>query len=209
MPVTWAKNSIFTHTVTKENKNPAHCRCAGMQNLHANGAFIRPARKAIYFSLSILKEGYTMGTLSEILSRAKQRAKEQGLPYAGCLTPAEAHQALQLTPAAKLVDVRSRPELDLVGKIPGAVHIEWSFYPDWKPNPDFTSQLEKQVDREGLLMFICRTGGRSNHAATTAAKAGFAECYNVLEGFEGEADPSGQRGKINGWKMAGLPWTHG
>jgi rhodanese-related sulfurtransferase len=151
-----------------------------------------------------------MATLSEILLIAKQRGKEKGLPYAGCLTPSEAYQALQLTPAAKLVDVRSRPELDLVGKIPGALHIEWSFYPDWKPNPDFSAQLATQVDKESLVLFICRTGGRSNNAATAAAQAGFSESYNVLEGFEGEADPgTKQRGKINGWKVAGLPWTHG
>lgn len=151
-----------------------------------------------------------MDNLSEILSHAKQRAKEKGLPYAGCLTPSEAYQVLQLASAAKLIDVRSRPELDLVGKIPGAIQIEWSFYPDWKPNTDFTAQLAAQVDKESLLMFICRTGGRSNNAAISAAQSGFAESFNVLEGFEGEADPgTKQRGKINGWKVAGLPWTHG
>ena len=150
-----------------------------------------------------------MAQLSEILARAQQRAREQGLPYAGSLTPAEAHQVWQLAPAAKLVDVRSRAECELVGRIPGTEHIEWAFYPGMKPNPDFLSQLTMQVDREALVMFLCRTGGRSHNAALLAAQNGYAESYNILEGFEGDADPEKkQRGGISGWRAAGLPWTN-
>lgn len=150
-----------------------------------------------------------METLSVILSRAQRRARSKGLTYEGCLTPAEAYQVLQFAPAAKLVDVRSRQELDLVGKIPGALHIEWSFYPDWEPNHDFASQLNMQVDKESLVMFICRSGVRSGNAAAIASQAGYPGSYNVLEGFEGDAEAdTGQRGKINGWKVAGLPWIN-
>lgn len=150
-----------------------------------------------------------MGTLNEILSQAQQRARENSLPYAGALTPSEAQKLREAVTQAQLVDVRSRPELELVGRIPGATHIEWAFYPDMRPNPDFLAQLEHQVDREALVMFICRTGGRSHNAAATATQAGYTNCYNVLEGFEGATDAAtGQRGKINGWKMAGLPWTN-
>lgn len=150
-----------------------------------------------------------MQTLTEILQKAKQRAQEKNLPYAGALTPAEANQVLQLTPNAKLVDVRSKAELELVGRIPQAAHIEWAFYPGWVANADFAAHLEMQVDREALVMFICRTGGRSHHAAALANQHGFSEAYNVLEGFEGESDPqSKQRGSINGWKIANLPWTN-
>jgi rhodanese-related sulfurtransferase len=151
-----------------------------------------------------------MKTLSSILEKAKQRAEENKLPYAGALTPSEAQDVLTLTSAAKLVDVRSRAELELVGRIPAAVAIEWSFYPGWQANPDFATHLEMQVDKESLVMFICRTGGRSHNAAVLANQLGFAEAYNVLEGFEGAAEPeTKQRGKINGWKIAELPWTHG
>lgn len=150
-----------------------------------------------------------MGTLSEILGRAQARAKESGFPYAGSLTPAEAKQVLDLAPSAKLVDVRTRAELDLVGRVPDATHIEWAFYPGMTPNPDFLPQLSMQVDKEALVMFLCRTGGRSHNAAVVAAKAGYAESYNILEGFEGETDHmANQRGNINGWRKAGLPWTN-
>ncbi len=150
-----------------------------------------------------------MESLNRILQNARQRALDKGLAYAGALTPTEAQEVLNLVPSAKLVDVRSRAELELVGRIPQAVHIEWAFYPGWTPNPDFVNHLNMQIDKEALVMFICRTGGRSNNAATVASAEGFTEAYNVLEGFEGEAEPATkQRGAINGWKAAGMPWTH-
>ena len=151
-----------------------------------------------------------METLREILQRAHERALEKKLPYAGALTPKEAYEVLQLTQDAKLIDVRSKAELELVGRIPQAEHIEWAFYPGWTANADFAAHLQMQLDTEALVMFICRTGGRSHHAATLANQHGFSEAYNVLEGFEGESDPeSKQRGTINGWKVAQLPWTNG
>ena len=33
--------------------------------------------------------------------------------------------------------------------------------------------------------------------------------YNILEGFEGDADAQGQRGKKGGWRFHGLPWKQG
>jgi rhodanese-related sulfurtransferase len=151
---------------------------------------------------------FEMETMSKILERAKNRATESSLPYAGALTPQEAHEILQKTPHAKLVDVRSLAELEFVGKVPGAAHIEWAFYPGMVANADFAAQLDMQVDKEALVIFMCRTGGRSHNAAATAAKLGFSEAYNMLEGFEGEANAEKQRTLINGWKHAGLPWSN-
>ncbi len=149
-----------------------------------------------------------METMSKILERAKKRAEEAGLPYAGALTPVEAYELLQLTPHAKMVDVRTTAELELVGKVPEAAHIEWAFYPGMVANPDFATHLDMQIDKEALVIFMCRTGGRSHNAAVTAAKLGFTEAYNMLEGFEGEANAERQRTLINGWKHAGLPWSN-
>jgi rhodanese-related sulfurtransferase len=149
-----------------------------------------------------------VNSLSEILEQAKQVAVANGLPYAGAVTPQQAWEIMQKAPSAKLVDVRSSQELELVGRIPGAIHIEWSYFPDWKPNPDFLAHLKMQVDSESLVMFICRTGGRSHNAAAAAQQAGYAESFNVLQGFEGESNREKQRGKINGWKAAGLPWNN-
>lgn len=147
-----------------------------------------------------------MGKISEILHAAQERAKEMGLPYEGALYPDEAYEILQSAPGSKLVDVRTRAELDWVGHIPGAAHIEWVTYPGMKPNPHFHAQMEQQVDKESLLLFICRSGMRSHHAAAAATKNGFSDCYNVLEGFEGDMDSDNHRNTITGWRIAGLPW---
>ena len=40
-----------------------------------------------------------MGTLSELLTLAHERAETFGLPYQGALTPAETRQVMQLAPA--------------------------------------------------------------------------------------------------------------
>ncbi len=147
-----------------------------------------------------------MGKLTEILTNARSRADELELPYAGAVTPVEAWELSKLAPGAKLVDVRTRAEWDWVGRIPGAIEIEWQSYPGGQPNPDFLAQLRRQVDPESLVMFICRSGVRSHNAASLATEAGYAESYNILEGFEGNLDPNGQRGKVGGWRLAGLPW---
>lgn len=147
-----------------------------------------------------------MGKLSDILALARSRAQDLGLPYAGALTPKEAHEVLQLAPGARLVDVRTHAEWDWVGRIPGAVEIEWASYPGMVRNPNFLAQLKQQVDAEALVMFLCRSGQRSHQAALVAAQSGFAESYNVLEGFEGEKDANGQRNTVGGWRAAGLPW---
>ncbi|MBL8486025.1 MAG: rhodanese-like domain-containing protein [Rhodocyclaceae bacterium] len=147
-----------------------------------------------------------MGRLNELLQLAQARARELQLPYEGALTPREAWELGQLTFRAKLVDVRTRAELDWVGRIPGAVEIEWLRYPGNALNPQFIVELRHAVDAESLLMFICRSGHRSHHAARAATEAGFADCYNVLEGFEGDKDAAGQRNKVGGWRRAGLPW---
>ena len=150
-----------------------------------------------------------MGTITAILERAQQRAKEMDLPYEGALLPAEAFTLLQEAPGVKLVDVRSRAEWDWVGRIPGAIEIEWQTYPGMRTNPDFLTYLESQVDTEALVMFLCRSGGRSHQAAATATEAGYLDCYNILEGFEGDKDATGHRSAKGGWKAAGLPWVQG
>jgi rhodanese-related sulfurtransferase len=110
---------------------------------------------------------------------------------------------------ARLVDVRTRAELDFVGRIPGALLIEWMSYPEGSRNPEFLAQLEAAAGKGVPLMFICRSGNRSHAAAMLAAEAGWSECYNVLEGFEGDRDANRHRNTIGGWKVAGLPWVQG
>lgn len=141
------------------------------------------------------------------MRKAKERGQKLKLPYAGALLPAEAHALMQK--GAKLVDVRTDAELQYVGSIPGSEAIEWNDYPDGKRNPDFLEQLAGAVEKDEPVMFICRSGARSHHAAVAATQAGWREAYNVLEGFEGDKDPDGHRNTVGGWKFARLPWVQG
>ena len=146
-----------------------------------------------------------MENIEEILQKARKRAAENGADYAGALLPAEAYELISQNPQARLIDVRSRAELDFVGHIPGSIEVEWKTYPGMKPNPDFLQQLSHKVSPDALLLFICRSGGRSHDAALAATAAG-RKAYNVLEGFEGDCDSDGHRNSVGGWRKAGLPW---
>ena len=128
-----------------------------------------------------------------------------GLTYAGALLPAEAHALMQA--GAALVDVRTDPERLYVGKVPGSVAVPWQTYPGNRPNPQFVADLEAVVPKDQPVMFLCRSGARSHAAAEAAARAGWRECYNVLEGFEGDKDSAQHRSTLGGWKKAGLPWV--
>lgn len=138
---------------------------------------------------------------------AAQRAREQNLPYAGALTPAEACQLMQA--GVRLIDVRTRAELEWVGRVPGAIPVEWNTWPGGKPNAEFLAQLAEHVEPGEPVMFLCRSGGRSHSAAEAATRAGYRECYNVLEGFEGDKDAQQHRNTVNGWRSRGLPWVQG
>ncbi|WP_189357469.1 rhodanese-like domain-containing protein [Undibacterium squillarum] len=148
----------------------------------------------------------------EILSHASARATEQQLPYAGAVTPEEAWNLLQQDPSVILIDVRTQAERDWIGKVsvPEQQHgaVQWSLYPGGTPNPAFLSQLKETVpDKQRCIVFLCRSGVRSRHAAKAATEAGYTQCFDILEGFEGDKDTAGHRKTVGGWCFRQLPWT--
>ena len=145
-----------------------------------------------------------MADPGELEKVAAERAKRLGVSYAGALLPAEALALMKA--GARLVDVRTKAEIHYVGRIPGALEVEWQTYPGGKPNPGFLEELADLVDKDEPTMFICRSGARSHGAAEAAMRAGWKETYNVLEGFEGDKDAEGHRNAVNGWRFARLPW---
>jgi rhodanese-related sulfurtransferase len=145
-----------------------------------------------------------MSDAGRIKQAAADRGKKMGLNYAGALLPAEAHALMKA--GAKLVDVRTEPELAYVGSVPGSIAIEWQVYPG-RPNPGFLGELAGAVPKDQPVMFLCRSGVRSHAAADAATRAGWTEAYNVLEGFEGDKDAEQHRNSVGGWRKAGLPWT--
>lgn len=143
---------------------------------------------------------------AEALERAAQRAAEEHLSYRGALTPTETWTLLQSDPRAKLVDIRSRAELALVGRIPGAIEIEIKRFPAWIDNDDFLPTVRERLSPDDLILLICRSGKRSHKAAEWLTREGFPNCFNVLEGIEGDRNEQSQR-VVNGWKVRGLPWS--
>jgi rhodanese-related sulfurtransferase len=141
----------------------------------------------------------------DIREAAAERARQMGLRYAGAVLPAEAHRLMQS--GVRLVDVRTKPELAYVGRIPGAVELEWQTWPGSRPNPEFIAELAAVAPKDEPVMFICRSGARSHAAAEAALQAGWRETYNVLEGFEGDKDAEQHRNSVGGWRKAGLPWV--
>ncbi|MEL6264445.1 MAG: rhodanese-like domain-containing protein [Pseudomonadota bacterium] len=142
------------------------------------------------------------------------------------LTPGEAYSLMVEHPAARMVDVRTLAEWTYVG-FPdlgpldrSLWRIELFSFPGNRPNHDFVAQLGQQMAADGgvpdQLLFICRSGARSMTAAMMVAEEARtgslpgggspSRLINVAEGFEGDLDPRGHRGSVNGWKVHGLPW---
>jgi rhodanese-related sulfurtransferase len=132
--------------------------------------------------------------------------------YKGDVLPQAAHARLQENDNAYLIDVRTDAEWAFVGvpAVDRLVRIPWQFFPTMERNAGFVEQVERAgVPRNGEVYLICRSGARSAAAASALTQAGFADCYNVAEGFEGDKDAAGHRGTVGGWKHAGLPWAQG
>jgi rhodanese-related sulfurtransferase len=120
--------------------------------------------------------------------------------------PNEAFVFLNANPQAVFVDCRSEMEFFFVGHAVGAQHVAWNDGPDWDINPHFVGQVKKIASMHRPVVLICRSGHRSLDAGLALEKAGFAEIYNVADGFEGPLDEKRQRGSISGWRHDGLPW---
>ena len=140
--------------------------------------------------------------------------------YAGDMAPQQAWDVLAHEPGAALVDVRSRPEwsfvgvadLSALGKRP--ILIAWQH---WTPGPQSAAMVPNAAFAEELaaalpakdqaVFFICRSGARSRAAAIAMTALGYSRAYNLAGGFEGAHDGARHRGRVDGWKAAGLPWT--
>ena len=129
-----------------------------------------------------------------IFERAAARAEQQGLAYAGAVTPEEAHE-LHQSGTATIVDVRTRAEYEQVGRVERTELFEWRRDGEHQPDPRFAERMLGHFRRDEALLLICRSGVRSHYAAEILTQAGFTRVYNVLDGFEA------------GWRPAGLPWV--
>ena len=127
--------------------------------------------------------------------------------YAGDVSPRLAWQLAQAGEAV-LIDARTDSERAWVGYVPGAAAVAWKQWPGMAMNADFDAQMRAAVPEGAGAVLLCRSGVRSIAAAKRATELGLT-AYNILEGFEGDPDDNGQRGKKGGWRFRGLPWRQG
>ena len=136
---------------------------------------------------------------------AEQQSIHPASGYAGDIAPELAWHWLQ-NGEAVMVDVRTDAERAWVGQVPGAVPLALKQWPGMAMNPDFDAQLQAVASQAAgkKIVLLSRSGVRSVAAAQRAAALGIA-AYNILEGFEGDADAQGHRGNLGGWRKRGLP----
>jgi rhodanese-related sulfurtransferase len=131
------------------------------------------------------------------------------------ISPQQAWEILEAEPQAVLLDVRTSMEYEYVGHPLNALHVPWMDAPDWNIDTGFVDKVRQALvkktdsdqERESIpILAICRSGKRSQAAAEELARQGFANLYNIEDGFEGDLDNNKQRNTINGWRFADLPW---
>ncbi|MBL4802986.1 MAG: hypothetical protein JKY45_13970 [Emcibacter sp.] len=135
------------------------------------------------------------------------------MSYTGDVTVEEAWKALAQDEKSVLVDVRTQAEWAFVGMCDltelrkSPLLLSWQMFPHMDINADFVKTItDMDISKDSSLYFLCRSGVRSQSAASAMISAGYEKCYNILGGFEGDRDASGHRGTCGGWIAAGLPW---
>ena len=107
---------------------------------------------------------------------------------------------------AILLDVRTAEEWQKVGKPDGEkLGMKTYFLSIMEGaerifNENFVKDFQAQaIAQDQHIFIICRSGARSNVAAQLLKEAGFKNCINVADGFEGNEEVS------VGWKQSQLP----
>ena len=124
------------------------------------------------------------------------------------INPQKAFELLKNQKNSVLIDVRTNEELNFVGVVDASsfenrmIFLPWQTMPQMQQNQNFVSDLLAKVNKDNEVLFLCRTGGRSNQSANLASSLGFSKCYNILNGFEGDLDSKNHRGLVNGWKAS-------
>ena len=103
--------------------------------------------------------------------------------YDGDLLATDAYALLAGDASSVLIDVRTKaewayvgaPDIRTLGKTP--FFLEWQTYPSMEVDTNFAARLEALlksagVERGASLVFLCRSGARSRHAAVAMTCAG-------------------------------------
>ena len=110
-----------------------------------------------------------------------------------------------------LIDVRTQaewtyvgtPDIQALGKTP--LFLEWQSYPSMAVDANFTARLEALLQSEGVergasLVFLCRSGARSRHAAIAMTSAGWCALFQCVGWVRRRA---GRLHAEEGWSAGG------
>ena len=121
-------------------------------------------------------------TVDDLLAEARARLER--------VDPAQARDAVEA--GAVLVDIRSQPQRERDGVVPGAIYhprnvLEWRADPSsGASDPAIAGDLDRQV------IVMCDAGYASSLAAATLQDLGFTHATDLAGGFQA-------------WRAAGLP----
>jgi rhodanese-related sulfurtransferase len=122
------------------------------------------------------------------------------------ITPQQVHDTLTNDASVVYIDVRTEREFSAAHP-QGAVNIPVAF-PDpargMMMNPDFVKVVESNFPKDKKIIVGCQAGPRSNAAANLLQQAGYQDVSNMVGGFGGMRDASGNV-VAPGWSSLGLP----
>ena len=122
------------------------------------------------------------------------------------VTPKQACEVLQEEAGSVYIDVRTEREF-AAGHPQSAVNIPVAF-PDpargMVMNADFVKVVESNFPKDKKIIVGCQAGPRSNAAANLLQQAGYQDVSNMVGGFGGMRDASGNV-IVPGWSSLGLP----
>ena len=126
------------------------------------------------------------------------------------ITPHDARARLESGDGNVYLDVRTVAEFEK-GHPPGAWNVPvMSRHADGRmaPNDHFLRVVEATLPKGAMVISGCRSGRRSARAASIMLQAGYTNVVNMVGGFSGAHDPSGQLLQP-GWSTLNFPTTTG
>ncbi len=116
-----------------------------------------------------------------------------------------------------LIDVRTQaewtyvgtPDIQALGKTP--LFVEWQSYPSMEVDPQLrgapVEALLKSagVERGAPLLFLCRSGARSRHAAIAMTARRVGALLQCVGRIRGPLDPHADADVVGGWKAGDCP----
>jgi len=120
-------------------------------------------------------------TIGEMLESARAGMRR--------VTPSEAHAATET--GALLVDIRSEPQRERDGTVPGAAWFPRNVL-EWRACHTSPAHDSRFADRDRQVILMCDEGYQSSLAAATLQRLGFHRATDLIGGYQG-------------WRAAGLP----